>query len=380
MSGYKYVFYGLLVMLLAGCASEIPINEKEQATVLSLIPEIKATELWQAQVGRGAGNDYYIFTPQVVEGKVYGVDKRGNVMAFNKRTGAVVWHSHTHKSITSAPGVGGHLVFVGTTASELEAFETQYGKKKWSVKIPSITLVAPAYSQGKVLVKTLDGQVLALDATTGKTLWHHQEGAPNLLLRSSSAIKIVSDRLIVGFHDGRIAMLKLANGDVIWQRQIAMPTGFSELERMVDIDVTPGVDHGTVYVADYQGRIVALRFDTGQPLWQHKISSYGGLVITAEGVVVGDMDGTLWSFNRNTGEVNWHQNQLKGRTLVGPVLYKQDLVVADNKGNIYWISQDDGHVLKRTYFDKSGVIAPPVVKDNVVYVMARGGKLAAFTS
>ena len=92
------------------------------------------------------------------------------------------------------------MVFVGTAGSELEAFETNNGKKKWSVKLPGITLVSPAYSDGKVLVKTLNGQVLALEASTGKTLWDHKESAPNLLLRSASAIKIVSDRVIVGLN------------------------------------------------------------------------------------------------------------------------------------------------------------------------------------
>lgn len=379
MNGYKYLVYGLLAIGLVGCSAQRVTSEQRPLASLSFIPESKPTEAWQAQVGKGVGKEYYIFTPQVAAGKVYGVDRSGNLMALDNRTGAVVWHSHTRTAITAGPGVGGGFVFVGTAASELEAFETDYGKKKWSVKIPNITLVAPAYSHGKVLVKTLDSEVVALDASTGKTLWKHREGAPHLVLRSASGIKTVSDRVVVGFQDGRVAMLKLENGEVIWQRQIATPTGFSELERMTDIDVTPRADHDRVYVADYQGRIVALRFNTGEPLWQHTLSSYGGLVTTEQSVIVTDREGVLWSLNRHTGEVNWHQNQLKGRTLVGPVLHHHVIVVADDEGTIYWLSQDDGHVLKRSYFNKSGVITPPVVKDHVMYIMARDGKLAAFT-
>lgn len=371
----KLIVSSLFILILTYCTAHDPSRDQTQAWLS--VPQVAFTPRWQVQVGQGTGKDYYILTPQVVNGKVYAADHSGNLFAFEERTGVVVWRTRITQRITSAPGVGDNQVFIGTAKSTLVAFATDDGKKQWVTKLPGIILTAPIYSQNKVIVKTLDGQVIAFNSDTGKEIWHYQETISNLMLRSASGITIAKDRVLVGFHNGRLVMLNLTDGKVIWQRQLTIPMGFSELERMVDIDVTPLVKNDKIYVADYQGRIMALRFATGAPLWEHAISSYSGLMVHGEAVIVGDIAGNLWSFDSYTGRVNWCQKKLKGRLLVGPVAYQHHLIVADNEGNIFWLSPDDGRIVKRTYFDKSGMITPPVVHNDHLYILARSGKLAA---
>jgi PQQ-dependent dehydrogenase (methanol/ethanol family) len=80
-----------------------------------------------------------------------------------------------------------------------------------------------AYADGKVIADTLDGQVVALDAKTGKVLWKEKNVDPELGQTMTSAPLIVRDHVVVGVSGGEygvrgyLTSYNLQNGKREWR-------------------------------------------------------------------------------------------------------------------------------------------------------------------
>src|SRR3954469_14664055 len=78
------------------------------------------------------------------------------------------------------------------------------------------------YSQGKILMVTLDAQVIALDAKTGKEVWKIKNGDPSKGETMTSAGLVVKDKFIVGISGGEfgvrghVTAYDVASGKKIW--------------------------------------------------------------------------------------------------------------------------------------------------------------------
>jgi PQQ-dependent dehydrogenase (methanol/ethanol family) len=80
-----------------------------------------------------------------------------------------------------------------------------------------------AYGDGKIIVDALDGQIIALNAATGKPLWNTKNANPELGQTVTSAPLVVKDKVIVGVSGGEygvrgyLTALNLSNGKRVWR-------------------------------------------------------------------------------------------------------------------------------------------------------------------
>jgi len=54
------------------------------------------------------------------------------------------------------------------------------------------------------------------------------------------------------------------------------------------------------------------------------------------------------------------------------------IVVGDYDGYLHWLSQFDGHFVARVQIDDGGILVPPLVDGDRIYVLSRDGELAAY--
>jgi PQQ-dependent dehydrogenase (methanol/ethanol family) len=79
------------------------------------------------------------------------------------------------------------------------------------------------YVAGKILMATLDGQVLALDASTGKELWKVKNADPTKGETMTMAGLVVKDKYIVGVSGGEfgvrgwVAAYSINDGKLVWK-------------------------------------------------------------------------------------------------------------------------------------------------------------------
>ncbi len=382
---YKIAGMGVFILSLSACGSISTLTSsfwddgsQKPAKLVKFDEESKVTRLWKSRTGHGTRKYYLRLNPAVADGRVYTADHKGEVIAYNSKSGRHAWEINLRTPITSGPVVRGGLVLLGTGQGEIIALNKQTGDTLWKKSVHNEVLAAPELANNKVIAKTVAGTVFALNAYTGEELWVYDHGAPSLQLRASSTVGIEDGRVVAGFADGKVTVLSLDTGKVLWTKTVAVPRGSAAVERMVDVDADPIIHQGIIYVASYQGNIAALTLSSGQLLWQHTLSAFAGMTIKGNRLFVSDAKSHVWAFNRNTGEVIWQQDKLDARAITAPVIMGKAIVVGDKKGYLHWIDREDGHFLARTRVNRTGIVAAPTVNDDTIFVTTQHGDIAAF--
>src|SRR5690606_29964714 len=129
----------------------------------------------------------------------------------------------------------------GSLDGEVVALDLDSGAERWRGKVSSEVLAQPAIARGVVVVRSYDGRLFGLDATTGERRWLYDRGMPSLTLRGNSTPVIAGGTVYAGYDDGRVVALRLEDGAVAWEQVVAIGEGRTELDRMVDIDGRLGV-------------------------------------------------------------------------------------------------------------------------------------------
>lgn len=177
----------------------------------------------------------------------------------------------------------------------------------------------PAYTDGKLFVASVDGQLLALDANTGKTVWRDdtrthgwfgfgkKKHYPDALYAGGPSVS--GDLLVVGTLDGHVYGLDAATGKQRWAAELS--------DEVISV---PTIDEGVVYARTQDGRIYALDAATGTRKWVNDqaevplLSLRGnGPLLVAHGVVFyGSDDGKVVALRGDTGSAQWQQVIAKG--------------------------------------------------------------------
>ncbi len=378
----------LAVSLLSGCGTikdgfnNLMSDDEESVIKPSALVEIETSlqvdTQWSLDIGDGADEQFYKLTPMFDELAVYAADRNGEVTAVGRDSGRKLWNINLKLPISGGPGIGNGLAVVGTSDGEVIALSKDSGLQLWKTRVSSEILATPVIAGGIAVIRTGDGKIHGLDASTGERRWIYDRSVPALSLRGSSSPVLAGDRVIIGFDNGRLGLLEIATGKSLWESRLVIPTGRSELDRMVDIDADPLLKDGVIYVASYQGQVTAVDLESGRSLWARDISSYAGLAADSDYVYVTDELGHVWALNRQTGNSVWKQEALGERQLSSPAVLGDYVVVGDFEGYLHWMDKNSGEFVARVEADSSKIIASPIVADDQLIIYSSGGILSAF--
>ena len=383
----RILFVFLIISILAGCGAKQVVSEyiggKDNAESPSQLSSFYETAIlnnvWSEKIGKGAKDQYTKITPNILDEKVFVADPNGIVAALAKNTGKYIWRNKTQLPITGGTGVGDTLVLVGTSEGEIVGFSKETGDEKWRSKISSEILSSPREADGVVVVRTIDGKTFALDALTGARLWIYDRSVPALSLRGTSTPEIADGFVIIGLDGGRVAVIELKSGKLVWETKVAISRGKNELQRMVDIDAQPLVVGKNIYVSTFQANVTALALETGQILWQREISSHSELSADNKNLFVTDENGVIWALDRFTGSTTWKQESLKYRQITGPASLDDKVVVADFESYIHWLDKETGEVTARVQIGDEPIFTQPQSSNDMLFVYSSSGKLTAYT-
>lgn len=353
-------------------------NTPPPKSLVQFIPSVKPQLLWSKRTGQGFGKEYAKMTPVIDGDNIYTASPKGTVTSINKVTGKQNWQVNTPLPIVTGPGAGDGIVVVIGHKGRVLALDEAYGRSLWEVAIAGEILASPAIDHGVVVVKSIDGSVRGLDIANGTERWVYQQTEPNMILRGASKPLIYGNNVFVGFSNGSLAKLSLNNGGVAWVQTIAVPTGAFAIQRMIDIDADPIIFNHHLYAATYQGKIASLQRQNGRTLWSHNISSYTGMSADDNAVYVTDASSYVWSFDANTGLVNWRQTDLKDRVISAPVVMDDYLVMGDIQGYLHWLDKTDGHFVGRVSTGAAPIFASPLVDNGILYAFNNNGYLSAY--
>ncbi|HEY0975516.1 MAG TPA: outer membrane protein assembly factor BamB [Solimonas sp.] len=366
------------VVALAACSSDknvrVPAELKDIAS-----PALRVQKAWSASAGEGSGRYHGSLDLALAPDAVFAADVRGRVYAFNPSNGRRVWTATTDSRVISGPTVSGAAVLMGTMDGEVIALKRADGASLWRSGVSSEVLAPPVGDGDIVVARAGDGYSYGLSAVSGTRLWTYVASVPNLTLRGLSAPVISGSRVFLGLDNGRLAALRLQDGQPAWEQVVAAASGRNELERLIDVDGALFADGPEIFAVSYGGELVCFDADTGQALWRRPVKSYSGIVRAGELVVVSDEAGTVWALDARTGAAAWKNEDLQYRRLSAPGLSGDYVVVGDLEGYLHWFDPKDGRIVARIRAGKAPIQVAPQSDGERLYVLDTQGTVAALT-
>lgn len=380
----KLVIGAVIALFFSGCSSldnyMLGQDNRPKPTPLKPITnQMKLSHIWQVNASSRTfrKTEQPQLRPAVVGPYVFSASASGIVEARSKLTGKLRWQYDAKHGLVSGPVVKEQFIAVGSDKATIDILATEDGRLLRQHQLANLLLAPPVISGDTLYAKTIDGSLYAFSLSTGQRLWRYTHGAPELILKASSAPTIAGQLVLAGFADGKLDAIDRRSGRLVWQRAIVFPQGSGEVERMVDIDATPLVENGVVYVVSYQGVVVAMTLKDGRFLWRHAVSAIKNMSLTDDKLFIVDDQSRVWAFNKHNGTVLWRQSALMHRGLSAPVAATYGLVLTDKLGFLHVLSKSTGEVLVREQLSQVEIDSAPVINENNIYVLFENGLLAS---
>lgn len=370
-------------------------KEKDKVKPAELVDfnaEAQLKRLWRADIGRGLGRKYLQLAPVAVADRIYAADAYGSVVALDRFNGKRLWSATIGEPddrpffqfwdrrdpsfVSGGVGAGGGRILLGTVRGEIIALDAGDGRELWRTQVSSEVLSRPAAGSDVVIAQTSDGRLLALEAADGTQRWSFDSQVPLLTLRGTAAPLLEGGLVFAGFGDGNVSAVDEASGAPLWKQRIMLPKGRTELDRMVDVDGTPLFAGGLLYAVSFQGRLKALQPQDGSVVWELEASSYRDLAEGYGHIYMVAEDDVVMAVAQRSAAVVWRQEALKNRRLTSPVAFGNYVLVGDAEGYLHVLAQSDGRFVARRKIGDS-LRSPVLEVDDVVYVLAVDGRLEA---
>ena len=351
-------------------------------------------EAWRASIGKGSnGTARLNAAPAVAGGKVFAIDIGGQVSAFDAKTGQLAWRAEvkvpkrgSRAAFGGGVSVGDGRVYVATGYGIAAAFDAATGKQLWERALVQPLRGAPAVSAGRVFFLSQDNQLHALDGATGEVRWTVTGTVEPACILGAGAPAVALDTVVAGFCSGELNALRAENGRTVWQDQLARTGRSTAMAALADIDGSPVVDRGRVFAIGHGGRMVSLELATGQRVWERNFAGVWTPWAVGEFLYVVTVEGEVLCITRTEGKLRWvsrldqFRNLKKKKTPIqwsGPVLASERLWLAGSNGELLALDAYEG---KRTASIKLKAAAylPPVVAGAMMYVLTDDGTLTAY--
>lgn len=362
------------VLALGACASEPP--PVPPAELKATTAEVQLLRLWSADVGEaGRGR----FEPLVLNDQIVLANRDGRVSSLKLDSGMRNWRTDLDVKLSSGVGGDDSRLYVSDIKGVVHALDAATGEPLWEKAASSEILRAVSAGFGVVVVRSADGRVLALDPEDGSERWSVSNTPPALTLNGYSQPRLLDGGVLVGLDDGRLLALNMSNGKLIWETVVSVPSGRSEVERLVDIDADIVLDDEGIYLANYQGKAVRIEPGRGQQVWSVPMSAGAGVALSGDSLIVIDDQDTVHRLDKQSGQILWSNDSMPGRRLSPPAFTPAgDIVVGDVEGYVHVLDLTTGTVVGRTRLTDEPVQARPIATDDAVIVQATDGRVAAY--
>ena len=308
----------------------------------------------------------------------------------------VKWKFHTAGQVNSSPAVVGGAVFVGSTDGNLYAVDRESGTLKWKFDAKSRVVSSPAVAKGLVYFAAYDGNFYAVDAGSGQLKWKfktqgerrfagtHLHGSQPLSESMpdpfdcylSSAV--VSDGAVYfGSGDGNVYALNATSGDLKWK----FKTGDV-------VHASPAIADGTVFVGSWDSYFYAIDAASGKEEWRfktgedHDIHNQVGLQSSPavmDGMVYfGCRDSNFYALDAATGQKKWAFPNKGSWVITSPAVKDGKVYFATSDSSLFYeLDAKSGAIVFQLKFQGWPTFSSPALAGNMLYVGSNSGKLIA---
>ncbi len=277
-------------------------------------------ELWRYHT-----NSFVKSVPAVANDVVYfGADDR-KFYALNAKDGTLLWVNDTAlNGYTASAVVANNMVYAIPKDGSFYAFDIRNGNIIWSTLIGKIAESSPAVGEGIIAFGTDNGDIVALDASTGKEKWHYDTG----VIEIKSSPVIADGTLFVGSNDGSVYAITTDKGTLKWKYSTSS-----------NVESSPSVKNGVVYFGSTDSNFFALDALTGKEKWKFPNSGpvLTGPAISNDIVYFGTRNNFIYALDANSGKMLWKNStgQNDKDYITSPAISGNMLFAATHSGLLF---------------------------------------------
>jgi outer membrane protein assembly factor BamB len=287
------------------------------------------------------------FPPAVAYGKLYFANAKGVLFAVDISHVRTAWAYRAHRCTAASPAVDNHTVYMtfmntppcNATRSGLDgevvALNADTGKLRWRLKIgPSES--SPLVVDGTVYVGDWNGKLYALSAASGATRWTFQAGD-----KIKDAVALSGGRVYFGSYDHHVYALNAKTGKLVWKASAQQRLG-----GLGTFYATPAVAYDRVYIGSTDGKVYSFGATSGKLRWSHGTGGYvySSAAVYGQRVFAGSFTGDLYAFNAATGDVLW-KYRTNGPISGSPIVVNGLVYVSSLRGRTYALDPKSGKLV-----------------------------------
>ena len=367
----------------------VPSNDPGHAT-LAPAP----TRIWSASIGQGDTLRQRIATDPVGDGaRIYTMDARARVVA-TAPNGGTVWSrslvpAAERETDASGGGLGvaGGVLYATTGYGELHALDAATGATRWVQRLDA-PLTTPKPVGDLVYLVSRDARAWAIEAANGRIRWE-LPAAPAAAVSATAPAPALTDRLAVfPYGSGEVVAALRESGTRVWGASVSGRRRGVAYNDLADVTGDPVVAGGLIYAGTTAGRIVALEAETGARAWTATEGAVSPVAVAGGSVFAVTDRAQLVRLDAATGAIVWRADlpffrarRVAKRDAItahfGPVLAGARLWVASSDGALRGFDPASG-ALAAVVAIPDGAASRPIVIQDALYVVGRGGALHAF--
>lgn len=349
------------------------------------------TVAWRHGFGRGSGRSWHVTAPPIVaNGRIYVMDGAASVSAYDVRDGRDVWRANLAViSKRDREGFGGGLaydqgkIFVSSGFRFVAAIDAATGKLLWRAQTDAPVHAAPTVANGRVIVESTDDNLITYDAATGAPGWTYQALSEPARILEATSPAVSGDAVVASFASGELVALQASNGNSLWTAVLSKSNRNSALSEIRDIPGRPVIYKGDVYAVSHSGVFSSIELRSGTEHWNLPVTSVSSPWPVGDVVYVSDTSGQIICVSRENGQVYWVTDMNKGikkrknRSLwSGPVLASNRIVIVSDKGEAAALDPKTGAIQKRIRIGSDALMSP-IASGQYLYVVTQSAELIA---
>lgn len=368
--------------------------------------------VWSEDAGTGSSTASRLTAAPVVgAGRIYTMDAEAQISAFDATSGKRIWKKSvapqgyrsvsniltfglfgTDKRIDATKGFGGGIafdngkLFVSDGFGDLIALDAASGKQAWTINLGVPISDAPIANGGRVFVASQDNHFHAYAADDGRELWDHQGITETAGILVSTSAAVSGQFVVIPYTSGELYAMRVQNGRPAWSDMLTRTGNTTALSTLDDIAARPVIDRDMVFAISHSGVMAAIAIDSGERAWTRDIGGIQTPWVAGDYLYVLNSDGQLLCLTRKEGRVKWMTEMPKLTDMTdptsdpvtwsGPVLASNRLLLVSSGGKMMSVSPYTGKLMGEVEIPDGTFIAP-IVANNMVYVLTNDADLVA---
>ena len=307
----------------------------------------------------------------------------------------VKWRFATGDRVVSSPVFSDGVLYFGGDDGNVYAVDAASGRQKWKFATRGPVPCTPAVAAGLVYFGSYDGRFYAVEAETGHLRWKFSTGGerrfeakgihgflpknqtiPDPFDVFLSSPVVAAGAVYFGSGDGNVYALDASTGELRWK----FATGDV-------VHASPAFNVGTLYVGSWDSYFYAIDASTGKQKWRfhggedpvaHNQVGFQSSPAVVDGVVyTGCRDSNLYAIDAATGKEKWRFFNNGSWVNASPAVVNGKVVFATSDSSLFHVADaaTGKPVLEQS--TRAYVFSSPAVAGGVAYYGVFNGTLEA---